>query len=42
MSDRPLVGDPSAARAETRVINGIVYVALVALLCVGRSHVHFG
>jgi hypothetical protein len=34
MSDQPLVGDPSAARAETRVLKGIVYVALVALLLV--------
>jgi hypothetical protein len=34
MSDRPLIGDTSTARAETRVLRGIVYVALVALLLV--------
>jgi hypothetical protein len=34
MSDRPLIGDPSTARAETRVLKGIVYAALVALLLV--------
>ena len=34
MSDRPLIGDTSRARAETRVLKGIVYAALVALLLV--------
>jgi hypothetical protein len=34
MSDRPLTGDTSTARAETRVLKGIVYAALVALLLV--------
>jgi hypothetical protein len=34
MSDRPLIGDASTGRAETRVLTGIVYVALVALLLV--------
>lgn len=34
MSDRPLIGDTSTARAETRVLTGIVYVALVAPLLV--------
>jgi hypothetical protein len=34
MSDRPLISDTSSARAETRVLKGMVYVALVALLLV--------
>ena len=34
MSSRPLIGDMSTARAETRVLKGIIYVALVALLLV--------
>ena len=34
MSDRPLVNDISTVRAETRVLKGMVYVALVALLLV--------
>jgi hypothetical protein len=34
MSDRPLIGDTSTARAETRILKGIVYIALVALLLV--------
>jgi hypothetical protein len=34
MSDRPLINDTNTVRAETRVLKGMVYVALVALLLV--------